>query len=78
MPLDRPPPALPPIVLRAVPGADDVLTPEAGLGGFVELRRGWRLVLSGSVTFLPSELTDSPIVDEDRVWSAFAALNRVF
>ena len=29
MPLDRPPPALPPIVLRAVPGADDVLTPEA-------------------------------------------------
>ena len=29
MPLDRPPPALPPIVLRAVPGADNVLTPEA-------------------------------------------------
>lgn len=29
MALDRPPPALPPIVLRAVPGADHVLTPEA-------------------------------------------------
>ena len=29
MPLDRPPPALPPIVLRAVPGSDNVLTPEA-------------------------------------------------
>lgn len=29
MSLDRPPPALPPIVLRAVPGSDHVLTPEA-------------------------------------------------
>ena len=44
----------------------------------MELRRAWRLVLSGSVTFLPSELTHSPIVDEDHAWSAFAALNRVF
>lgn len=29
MPLDRPPPALPPVVLRAVPGSDHVLTPDA-------------------------------------------------
>lgn len=56
----------------------DALAPEAGLGGFVELRRGWRVVLAGSVTWLPSAITDSPIVGEDRVWSDFAALNRVF
>ena len=44
MPLDRPPPALPPIVLRAVPGADDVLTPEAlAFIGELQGRFGLRL-----------------------------------
>ncbi len=44
MPLDRPPPALPPIVLRAVPGADDVLTAEAlAFIGELQGRFGLRL-----------------------------------
>jgi MipA family protein len=56
----------------------DTLAWEVGFGGFVELRRGWRLVLAGSVAWLPAEITGSPIVEDDRVWSGFAALNRVF
>ncbi len=58
------------------PGA--VLDLEVGLGFFVELSGAWRVILNGSVTFLPSDVTASPIVDKSRVFSGFAAVNRIF
>ncbi len=58
------------------PGA--VMTEEAGMSLFVELPGSWRLILNGSVTHLPSELTDSPIVDRAQVFGCFGAVNRLF
>lgn len=44
MPLDRHATTLPPVVLRAVPGADHVLTPEAlGFVAALQARFGLRL-----------------------------------
>ncbi len=56
----------------------DAVIPEAGVGFFVELAGSWRIILNGSVKFLPSEIRDSPIVEQGEVYSAFAAVNRLF
>lgn len=58
------------------PGA--VMTVKYGLGLFIELKGAWRIILSGNATHLPSELTESPIVDQSQVFSGFAAINRLF
>jgi outer membrane protein len=51
---------------------------EAGFSSFVELTEEWRIVLSLSTEFLPDEITDSPIVTDDRVTKGFAAITYVF
>jgi outer membrane protein len=45
---------------------------------FIELTENWRAVLSLSAEFLPSEISASPIVGEDRVLKGFAAIAYVF
>lgn len=56
----------------------DAFVPESGLGLFVELKGSWRLILNGSVKFLPAEIADSPIVEQDYVVGGFAAVTRLF
>lgn len=51
---------------------------EAGFGSFIELNEDWRIVLNVSAEFLPDEVTQSPIVAEDRVIKGFAAITSVF
>jgi outer membrane protein len=50
----------------------------AGFTGFVELTENWQLMLNLSVEFLPREIENSPIVDDDRVAQGFAAITYVF
>lgn len=51
---------------------------EAGVSLFWELSGAWRIILNGTVTFLPPAITDSPIVDQAQVFSCFGAFNRLF
>jgi outer membrane protein len=51
---------------------------EYGLGTFVNLAGAWRLVLNGSVSPFPKELTGSPLVDKSQGISGFAAITRLF
>ncbi|WP_323845967.1 MipA/OmpV family protein [Microbulbifer magnicolonia] len=53
-------------------------TVEAGVGGLLELSENWRAVLSVAVENLDSEITDSPIVDDDYVFKGFAAITYSF
>lgn len=67
----------------ALPGrpayeVDDYVSLEAGLGSFWEITRDWRIVANASVEFLPSEVTDSPIVADDTVIAGFFALTYAF
>jgi outer membrane protein len=56
----------------------DALELEAGLTLFIELSGTWRILLSGSATFLPAELADSPLVDQAQVYNGFLAITRLF
>ncbi len=56
----------------------DVVDFDVGISLFVELRGAWRVIANGSVTFLPSALTQSPIVDQSLRFGGFFALNRIF
>ncbi|MFO7534417.1 MAG: MipA/OmpV family protein [Kiritimatiellia bacterium] len=58
------------------PGA--AINSEIGVSLFVELSRDWRIILNGSATFLPAEITDSPIVERAQVFGCFGAVNRLF
>jgi outer membrane protein len=51
---------------------------QAGFGSFIELTEDWRIILNLSAEFLPEEISNSPIVGEDRVVSGFAAITYVF
>ena len=51
---------------------------EAGIGSFIELTEEWRIILSISAEALPSEISDSPIVNDDTVIKGFAAITYVF
>jgi outer membrane protein len=51
---------------------------EAGVASFIELTEDWRIVLSLSAEFLPDEITNSPIVADDRIVKGFAAITYVF
>ena len=55
----------------------DVLSVEVGVGSFIELTREWCVLFNASVEFLPSEVTNSPIVDTDHVVKGFFALTYV-
>ena len=55
----------------------DAVVPELGLNLFLELSGAWRLVVNGSVGFLPSALTESPIVDRSQVYKGFVAVIRM-
>ena len=56
----------------------DYLSLELGRGSFVELSRDWRLTFDLGVEFLPSDVTDSPIVEDDHVIKGFVSLSYVF
>jgi len=56
----------------------DAVNLEIGVSLFRELYGDWRIILNGSVIFLPSELTTSPIMDQSRVFNGFVAVNRLF
>jgi outer membrane protein len=51
---------------------------EAGFSSFIELTEDWRIILSLSSEFLPSEISTSPIVADDRILKGFAAITYVF
>jgi len=49
-----------------------------GLGLFIELPGAWRIVLNGKTAFLPSAVSESPLVDQSQLMSGFAAVTRLF
>lgn len=70
-------------VSAAIPGrpaykVGSSYTVEAGVGGMYELTERWRITLNVAVESLDSEITDSPIVDEDYVVKGFGALTYSF
>lgn len=56
----------------------DYISFEVGVGTFVELTREWRIVANLAVEFLPSEVTNSPLVADDYVLKGFFAVTYVF
>ena len=67
----------------AIPGrpaysVDDSVSVEVGFGSLVELSENWRVAINFAVEFLDDEVTDSPIVGEDRVIKGFAAVTYTF
>lgn len=54
------------------------LNPELGMTFFYEITPGWQLVGNVGVEQLDSELTDSPIVDEERLVKGFVSLTYTF
>jgi len=56
----------------------DAVNFEAGVTLMWELYQNWRIILSGTVVFLPSNLRDSPIVDRSEVFNSFFAVTRQF
>jgi len=56
----------------------DALNLEAGVTLMRELYKNWRIILNGSVAFLPSNLRNSPLVDRSQVFSSFFAVTRQF
>lgn len=56
----------------------DILIPSVGVGTFLELSTEWRVLIDVNLDFLPSEVGDSPLIDEDTVLSAFFAVSYVF
>ena len=56
----------------------DSVSLEVGFGGLVEISEDWRVAFNFAVEYLDDEITDSPIVDDDRVVKGFAALTYTF
>lgn len=56
----------------------DAVNLEVGVTLFRELYKNWQIILSSSVVFLPSNIKDSPIVDQSHVFKSFAAVTRRF
>ena len=54
----------------------DAVNLEVGVTLFRELYKNWQIIFSSSVVFLPSNLKDSPIVDQSQVFKSFAAVTR--
>lgn len=56
----------------------DYVSFELGVGTFIEITREWRVVADLAVEFLPSEVTNSPLVGDDYVLKGFFAVTYVF
>lgn len=56
----------------------DAVNLEVGITLFREIYKDWQIILSGSVVFLPSNLTESPIVDQSKGLHSFFAVTRRF
>ena len=56
----------------------DAVNFEAGVTLMGELYKNWRIILSGTAVFLPSNLKDSPLVDRSQVFTSFVAVNYQF
>jgi outer membrane protein len=56
----------------------DAVNLEVGVTLFRELYKNWHIILSSNVVFLPSNLKDSPIVDQSLVLNFFTAVTRRF
>ncbi|MHB8123185.1 MAG: MipA/OmpV family protein [Desulfuromonadaceae bacterium] len=54
----------------------DAVNFEVGVTIFREIYTNWQLILSSSVVFLPSNLKNSPIVDQSQVFNSFFAVTR--
>ncbi len=54
------------------------LNPEVGLSVFYEITTGWQLIGNVGVEALSTSLTDSPLVDEERLVKGFLALGYTF
>ncbi|MFK8015628.1 MAG: MipA/OmpV family protein [Gammaproteobacteria bacterium] len=54
------------------------ISTDIGINALIELSERWRGVVSVSAESLPDEITDSPIVDEDRLITGFAAIAYIF
>jgi len=63
---------------RPAYSVDDSVSFEVGFGSLVELSESWRVAINFAVEYLDDEVTDSPIVDDDRVIKGFAALTYTF
>jgi MipA family protein len=57
---------------------DGVFSLQAGLGLFFELTDSLVFLVNGQAEFLDEDVTDSPIVEDDIVFSGFSALNYLF
>ncbi len=55
-----------------------VLSYEVGTGAFIEITENWLFVMNIGYEFLPSEVTNSPIVVEEHVVKGFGAINFAF
>jgi outer membrane protein len=56
----------------------DAVNFEVGIAIVRELYENWQLILSSSVVFLPSNLKDSPVVDQSHLLNSFFAVTRRF
>lgn len=63
---------------RPVYHPGDAVNLEVGIALFREVYKDWQITLSGNVVFLPSNLKDSPIVDQAHVLNSFFAVIRRF
>lgn len=57
---------------------DSTVSFELGVNSFIELTQEWRLIFNVSTEFLDSDVTDSPIVEKDKVFKGFAAITYAF
>jgi outer membrane protein len=57
---------------------DAIWSYETGFTSFLEITERWRLLIELASEWLPSEVTASPIVEDDRVLKGFAAIVYVF
>jgi outer membrane protein len=56
----------------------DAVNLEVGVTLYRELFKNWQVILSSSVVFLPSNLKDSPLVDQSNVFNFLTAVSRSF
>ena len=54
------------------------LSYELGVDAFVELSERWLIIMTVAAEYLDDDVADSPIVDDDRLFKGFAAINYVF
>ncbi len=51
---------------------------DLGMDVFVELSERWLIIMTVAAEYLDDDVSDSPIVDDDRLFKGFAAINYVF